>query len=49
MDIDLDSDGFVGIIYLERLVYIMQLKRFGLDDKNIKKAINKLFGSNIAL
>lgn len=49
MDIDLDSDGFVGIIYLERLIYIMQLKRFGLDDKNIKKAINKLFGSNIAL
>ena len=49
MDIDIDSDGFVGIIYLERLIYIMQLKRFGLDDENIKKAINKLFGGNIAL
>ena len=49
MDIDVDSDGFVGIIYLERLVYIMQLKRFGLDDDNIKKAVNKLFGNNIAL
>lgn len=49
MDIDIDSDGFVGIIYLERLVYIMQLKRFGLDGDNIKKAVNKLFGSNIAL
>ena len=49
MEIDIDSDGFVGIIYLERLVYAMQLKRFGLDDNNIKKAINKLFGSNIAL
>lgn len=49
MNIDIDSDGFVGIIYLERLVYIMQLKRFGLDDKNIKMSINKLFGSNLAL
>ena len=49
MDIDIDSDGFLGIIYLERLVYIMQLKRLGLDDENIKKAVNKLFGSNIAL
>ena len=37
MEIDIDSDGFVGIIYLERLVYAMQLKRFGLDDNNIKK------------
>ena len=48
-DIDIDSDGFVGIIYLERLIYIMQLKRFGLDDENIKRAINKLFGGNIAV
>ena len=43
MDINIDSDGFIGIVYLERLVYIMQLKRFGLDDKNIKMIINKLF------
>lgn len=43
MDIDIDSDGFVGIIYLERLIYIMQLKRLGLDDDNIIKAINGLF------
>lgn len=49
MDIDIDSDGFVGIIYLERLVYIMQLKRFGLNDDNIKKAVNRLFGGSIAL
>lgn len=43
MDIDIDSNGFVGIIYLERLIYIMQLKRIGLDDDNIIKAINGLF------
>ena len=49
MEIDIDSDGFVGIIYLERLIYIMQLKRFGLDDNNIKKAVNNLFGGNLAL
>lgn len=30
MDIDIDSDGLIGIIYLERLIYIMQLKRLGL-------------------
>lgn len=49
MNINVDSNGLIGIIYLERLVYIMQLKRFGLDDDNIKRAVNKLFGSNIAL
>lgn len=49
MDIDVDSDGFVGIIYLERLVYIMQLKRFGLKDENIKKSVNDLFDSRLAL
>lgn len=47
LNIDVNSDGFLGIIYLERLVYIMQLKRFGLDDDNIKKAIIKLFEGKI--
>lgn len=43
INIDLDLDGLVGIIFLERLIYIMQLKRLGLDDDNIIKAIKSLF------
>lgn len=41
--IDYGSDGILGIIYLERMIYVMQLKRLGLDDENIKKCINSLF------
>lgn len=44
LEINLELKGLVGMIYLERIVYIMQLKRLGLDEKNIKIAINDLFG-----
>lgn len=50
---DLDKD-FIGpslldLIYLEYIVYAMQLKRFGCTDENIQKAINDLFKYGIAL
>lgn len=44
LEINLELKGLVGMIYLERMVYIMQLKRLGLDEENIKIAINDLFG-----
>lgn len=49
MEINLNSSGYIGLIFLERFNYIMQLKRFGLKDEIIKKIINDLFNAGIAL
>ena len=50
-DIDKEFIGLslLDLIYLEYVIYIMQLKFYGLDDNKIKYAINDLFGCNIAL
>ena len=50
-DIDKEFIGLslLDLVYLEYIIYIMQLKFYGVDDNNIKKAINDLFGCNIAL
>lgn len=50
-DIDKEFIGLslLDLVYLEYVIYIMQLKFYGVDDNNIKKAINDLFGCNIAL
>lgn len=50
---DLDKD-FIGLslldlIFLERIIYAMQLKSVGLEDKQIQKAINNLFNCNLAI
>lgn len=50
---DLDKE-FIGLslldlIYLERIIYIMQLKLNGVDDINIKKAVNDLFGCGMRI
>lgn len=50
---DLDKD-FIGLalldlIYVENIVYAMQLKYNGVDDENIRKAINELFHLNLLL
>lgn len=50
---DLDKD-FIGLslldlMFLERVIYAMQLKTCGVDDKNIQKSINELFHCNFAL
>lgn len=50
---DLDKE-FIGnsaldVIFLERFIYIMQLKRIGVDDKNIQRAINQLFKCNLII
>ena len=50
---DLDKE-FIGLslldlIYLERVIYIMQLKFHGVDDINIKKAVNDLFGCGLMI
>ena len=50
-DIDKEFIGLslLDLVYLEYVIYIMQLKFYGVDNNNIKKAINDLFGCNIAL
>ena len=50
---DLDKD-FIGLslldlIYLEYVVYAMQLKNYGVDNLKIQKAINELFHCSIAI
>lgn len=50
---DLDQ-SFIGLslldlIFLQRIIYAMQLKIAGLEDKQIQKAINDLFHCRIAL
>ena len=50
---DLDKD-FIGLalldlIYLEYVVYAMQMRYYGIDDTNIRNAINELFHLNFAL
>lgn len=41
--------SLLDLIFLERLIYIMQLKRIGLCDLEIKKAINDLFKCNLMI
>lgn len=50
---DLDKD-FIGLslldlIFLERIIYAMQLKYYGIENKEIQKSINELFHCSFAL
>lgn len=50
---DLDKDfidlSLLDLIFLERIVYAMQLKYYGIETPKIQNAINDLFHSGIAL
>lgn len=39
----------MDLIFLERIVYAMQLKYYGIETPKIQNAINDLFHSGIAL
>ena len=41
--------SMLDLIFLERVIYAMQLKRFGLSDINIKHSINELFHCNLII
>ena len=49
LDQDFIGDSLLDLIFLERILYAMQLKRFGVSDKNIQHSINDLFHCNIAI
>ena len=50
---DLDKD-FIGLslldlIFMEYIIYAMQLKYYGLEDREIQLSINELFHLNLAI
>ena len=50
---DLDKE-FIGaslldLMYMELILYAMQLKRYGVSNSNIQKAINQLFERHVAI
>ena len=50
---DLDKD-FIGLslldlIFLQRIIYAMQLKRVGIEDKQIQRSINDLFKCRLVI
>lgn len=46
---DFIPGAFLDVMYLEYLIYGMQLAKYGIDKRNIQRAINKLFGKNLAV
>lgn len=49
LDKDFNGLAFLDLIFMERIVYAMQLKTYGVQDVNIQKAINDLFQSGIMI
>ncbi|MEG2610262.1 MAG: hypothetical protein RSA91_06335 [Bacilli bacterium] len=43
VNLDYSNDSMLGVLYTERLIYIMQLRRTGLNEKEIIGALNNLF------
>ena len=41
--------AFLDLIFMERIVYAMQFKYYGVEKTNIMKAINELFGHHIVI
>lgn len=49
LDKDFDGLAFLDLIFMERIIYAMQLKYYGLEDVIIQKSINDLFRSGIMI
>ena len=41
--------AFLDLVFMERIIYAMQLKYYGVDDINIRKAINELFNCGLRI
>lgn len=46
---EFDGLSLLDLIYLERIIYAMQLKEYGVENKLIQRSINDLFGCHLAL
>ena len=46
---DFIGSSLLDVIYMEYLVYAIQLKKYGVSDLNIRKSINDLFNLRIAI
>ena len=49
LDMDFIDDSLLDLVYLERIIYAMQLKKYGIEDKTVQHAINELFRCGIAI
>lgn len=49
LDKDFINEALLDVIFMEYIVYTLQLKSFGLTEDNIRKAINDVFHLNFAL
>lgn len=49
LNMDFIDKSLLDLIYTERIVYAMQLKYYGIEDKNIQNAINELFHCGILI
>lgn len=49
LDHDFKGEALLDIAFLERIVYAMQLKVAGVENKKIQSAINNLFGCRLLL
>lgn len=47
IDKEIIPEVVLDIIFLRRVVYIMQLKTIGVDDQGILNAVNQLFGCHL--
>lgn len=43
LDEEMITDSFLDLMFLEYVIYAMQLKRYGVSDRCIQMAINDLF------
>lgn len=46
IDIDINGLSLLDLMFMEFLIYAMQLKKFEIDDLSIRQSINDLFHQN---
>ena len=49
LDMELEARHLTDIKFLEEMLYVIRLKKIGIEDAIIKKSINELFRENLAL
>ena len=47
LDLELEARNLVDIQFVEEMLYAIRLKKMGIDNAVIKKAINELFGERM--